>query len=302
MIRYVTQGVGQACHDIHDNIFEHFYNPAWPTHGNILECNDDSPGNMPNQPQNTPNVFYNNIVRHDDPSFSSQVHLWFCPETVPEYWFNNLEYDVAGGNFWDIAGPPGYGCSNTGGQFMFNNTLVDIVQPCHLGGSNQTGGKFLTVLNEHLINTPYDASGCTGYQSPTNVSMSSATAASQGYTMGSKGTSGSPNTCANDATTPCAPISASSSTVSAGANHMAYCTALASYITETTISVDAAAACALGTTDGCMYNVATHTMACPAQTAVARLASAAWDAGAYQFSGSRAQAPQPPTNLKATVQ
>ena len=66
MLRYTTQGVGAWCHDIHDNIFEHFYNPSQPTHGNALECNDDSTGNAVGQPQNTPNVFYNNVVRHFD--------------------------------------------------------------------------------------------------------------------------------------------------------------------------------------------------------------------------------------------
>ena len=78
------------------------------------------------QPQNTPNVFYNNVVRHFDPGFaavSGQVTLWFCPESIPEYWFNNLMYDTGGSNFWDIAGPPIYGCSNAGTQKMFNNTL-----------------------------------------------------------------------------------------------------------------------------------------------------------------------------------
>src|SRR6201999_2427419 len=89
-------------------------------HANVLECNADAS-------TSTANVFYNNIIRHADPSFSgnSEVDLWFCPNTTPEYWFNNALYDlgVHAGNFWDIAGPPAYGCSNTGGQFMFNNTL-----------------------------------------------------------------------------------------------------------------------------------------------------------------------------------
>jgi hypothetical protein len=304
IIRYVTQGVGQWCHDIHDNVLEHFYNPFVPTHGNILECNSNSPGNAPNQPANTPNVVYNNIIRHDDPSFgpAGQVHLWLCPQAVPEYWFNNLEYDVAGGNFWDIAGPPGYSCPNTGGQFMFNNTLVDIVQPCHLTGSNQTGGQYLTVMNEHLINTPYDGTGCKGAaSSATNVSMSSATAASQGYTTGSGGASGSANTCANDPSTPCTPTLPTNSTVSIGANQMAYCNALASFTSESAISTDAANACKYGTTDACSYNTTTHTMNCPGHTPVARPTTLAWDSGASQFSATQAQLPQPPTSLLATV-
>ena len=305
IIRYTTQGVGQWCHDIHDNIFEHFYNPNVPTHGNILECNDDSAGNAPNQPANTPNVFYNNIVRHDDPGFGAggQVHLWFCPETVPEYWFNNVVYDIANENYWDVAGPPTYGCPNTGGQFMFNNTLVDGNQPCNLGPNN-TGGRYLSVYNEHLINSPYDSSGtgCTGGSlSATNVSMSDATATAQHYTTGSGGTDGGTNTCANDGNTPCAPAASTNSTVGAGANHQDYCTRLASYSSEYAIGTEAANACKYGTTDGCTYNTTNHTMVCPGQTAVARPTSGAWDSGAYQFAGT-GDPPAPPSDLVAMPQ
>jgi hypothetical protein len=305
IIRYVTQGVGEWCHDVHDNIFEHFFNPFLPTHGNVLECNDDSHGDAPNQPQNTPNVWYNNILRHSDPSWqgSGNPQWWFCPNTIPEYWFNNLQYDIVANQNWDIAGAPTYSsCPNTGGQFMFNNTLVDVGQPCHLSGSNVTGGQFLTVLNEHLINSPYDASGCIGGpSSATNIVQTDAQATSQGYTTGSAGTNQA-NNCANDTATPCAPTSAGNATVGAGGNHQAYCTTLASFSSEFAIGTEAANACKFGTTDGCAYNSTTHTMVCPAHVAVARPVSTAWDAGAYQFSGSQVQAPQAPTNLQAAVQ
>lgn len=314
IIRYATQGVGQWCHDIHDNIFEHMYGPDVPTHGNVLECNYDATGNAVNQPQGTPNVLYNNIFRHDDPSVTSNPDLWLCPPgTVSEYWFNNLLYDLAGEG-WSVAGPAGYGagCSNAGGQYMFNNTLVDVAsQPCSLNATNNgTNGQYLTVSNEHLINTPFDtfySPGCTGYSSTSNVQMSDGTATSQGYTTGSAGTAQS-NTCANDSTTPCAPISSSAGTVGAGLGRQAYCTSLSSYTSEYAIGTEAASACAYGTTDGCSYNTSSHSMNCPAQSAVARPESGAWDAGAYQFgagsssSPSQSQNPQPPTNLQAVVE
>jgi len=306
IVRYTNQGVGQWCHDVHDNIFEHFYNhnSGAGSHTNIFECNDDSNGTAPNQPQNTPNVFYNNIVRHDDPSFgpAGQVHLWFCPETVPEYWFNNLVYDVANENVWDYAGPPVYGCSGTGGQFMFNNTLVDVTQPCYVSTVNH-GGQYLTVYNEHLVNTPFDNGTipCTGLSSATNIAMSDSTATMQGYTTGMGGTDGGTNTCAQDSTTPCAPTSASDSTVGTGANHQNYCTILASYSSEYAIGTEAATACQYGTTDGCAYVTTNHTMVCPGQTAVARPASGAWDSGAYQFAGT-GDPPGPPSNLLAMPQ
>lgn len=288
IVRYATQGIAAGwCHDIHDNIFEHFYGPNVPTHGNMLECNEDSPGNAPNQPQNTPNVVYNNIFRHDDPSIASNPDLWLCPTAIPEYWFNNLMYDLAGEG-WSVAGPGGYaGCPNTGGQYMFNNTLVDMTQPCYLNASNNgTGGQYLTILNEHLINSPLDtpvqSPGCTGVASATNIAMSDATATSQGYTTGSAGTAQS-NTCANESSKPCKPTLISNGTINAGGNKQTYCTSLASYTGEYAIGTEAANACMYGTTDGCSYNTSTHVMSCPAQTAVTRPPTGAWDSGAYQF-------------------
>jgi hypothetical protein len=305
IVRYTNQGVGAWCHDIHDNIFEHFYNhnSGAGSHTNILECNSDSTGDAVSQPPNTPNVFYNNIVRHDDASYagSGQVHLWFCPGSIPEYWFNNAMYDVAIGNDWDYAGPPIYTCSNTGGQFMFNNTLVDVQQPCFVSNVNH-GGQYLTVLNELLIGTGYDSgsTACQGRSDATNISMSDSTATAQGYTSGVGGSSGGSNTCANDAT-PCAATSSNSPTVAAGANHQAYCTALASVSSEPAIGTEAANACKFGTTDGCAYDTTKHAMVCPAQTPVARSTSAAWDVGASQFLLLQGSAPQPPTTLTITA-
>ena len=307
IIRYTTQGVGQWCHDIHDNIFEYIYNVYSPSfgHGNLLECNDDSDGTAAYQPQKTPNVFYNNILRHATTAFSQagQVTLWFCPESVPEYWFNNVMYDLGNSNYWDIAGPPIYGCTNSGGQYMFNNTLVDGRQPCY--DSNVTnGGAYLYVSNEHLINSPFGTGtgpACNGVTSPTNIAMSDTVAVTQGYgsISGAINTqnSGSIN-CANDSSTPCSPTLASNATVGAGTNQLTYCTALAGYTTEAAISTDAANACQYGTTDACTYNASTHTMTCPAQTVTARLN--AWNSGAYQWSTS-APGPNAPTGLSVTV-
>lgn len=302
IVRYTNQGVGQSCHDIHDNIFEHMYNhnAVAGSHTNVLECNDDA-----NPP--TANVFYNNILRHDDPGLvgSGQVHFWFCPESAPEYWFNNLIYDVTpeGGNGWAYAGPPVYACTNTGGQFMFNNTFVDFLIPCK-PSTDSNGGRYLTVLNNHLINTGYYDStsapnACTGGPaSATNVVQTNAQATSQGYTTGTSGTVGNGNNCANDSTTPCSPTASGNITVGAGANHQDYCTALAAFTSETAIGVDAANACKYGTTDGCTYNLTTHAMSCPAQVAVLRPVSGAWNSGAYEFSGSVLN---PPTGLTVTA-
>jgi hypothetical protein len=147
------------------------------------------------------------------------------------------------------------------------------------------GGKYLTVLNEHLINTAWDGGTTTqcagGPSSATNISQTDAQATAQGYTTGSAGSQLS-NTCANEATTPCAPTATSNATVGAGANEQAYCTTLATYSGEYAIGTEAANACKFGTTDGCSYNGSTHMVTCPAETAVTRPTVTAWDAGAYQ--------------------
>ncbi|MGC2639246.1 MAG: hypothetical protein WA294_18825 [Acidobacteriaceae bacterium] len=306
IIRYISQGVGAQCHDIHDNIFEHFYYTLYDGHRNMLECNHDAGSNQ-SPATSTPNVVYNNVVRHFDPSFGNGEVFWFCPNYNAEYWFNNLMYDVlvpGSGQPWAIAGTQQYGdCvgggpagqTGIGGQFMFNNTLVDLSQTCKTSGSNLSGGAYLTVYNEHLINSPYDGPGCTGYGSSSNVVMSPATAQSQGYTMASAGLS-SPHTCANDGTTPCAPMASTKATVGVGTNVQTYCTQLASYTSDSSISVDAANACKYGTTDGCSYNGTSHTMVCPGQGVVTRPTTTAWDSGAYQYFGAQA-----PTNLTGTV-
>ena len=308
ILRYTTNLSGVSCHDIHDNIFEYFPTGtyqlsaglgSWGNHPNMFECNSDWAGS-------TPNVVYNNIFRHDNPNVAGvgEQHFQVVPPTsTPEYYFNNLMYDLIGGEYFLLCEAPHGQCSNTGaaGQWMFNNTLVDAIQPCSIGPSGYVGGQYLTLSNEHLINTPFDNVGgtnCVGYSSATNIVMSDATATTQGYTTGSTGYSGATNTCANDKNKPCSPTASSNGTVGAGTNFQSYCTKLASYTSETAIGTDAANACKYGTTDGCTYNTSTHTMVCPAQSAIARSGSGAWDVGAYAFGS----ALSPPTGLTASVQ
>jgi hypothetical protein len=194
---------------------------------------------------------------------------------------------------------------------MFNNTLSGTIQVCHMQGSNVTGGAFTTVYNEHLLNTPWDGTGCTGRSDSSNISMTWATGNSQGYMKGSPGVTDS-DTCANE-TTPCAPISLTNSTVGAGHNLTSsstvadavtttWCATLASFSSEFAIGTEAANACKFGTTDGCTYITSNHTMSCSGQTAVARPATTAWDSGAYQYSASQSQTVQPPTALSVIVQ
>lgn len=305
IVRYTSDGVGQACHDIHDFTMEYMFpltysadggHGDWTSHPNTLECNADYESGGASA-----NVVYNLIMRHDSPTQPiGQQHLQLAPPTsTQEYYFNWVVYDLINGEYIGLCKTPAGDCPNTGaaGQFMFNNTLVDIVQPCYTPVDN--GVQSLTIANEHLINTPLDGGSgtpCTGYNSATNIVMSDAVATAQGYTSGVTGFSGASNTCAND-TTPCAPTAGSNGTVGAGGNYQTYCTALAAF-PETAVGVDAANACKYGTTDACAYNTTTHTMVCPAQAPVLRPAK--WDSGAYEYNA-QDPPPDPPAGLQAVV-
>ena len=60
-------------------------------------------------------------------------------------------------------------------------------------------------------------------------------------------------------------------------------------------------ACETGIT-GVAYNSTNHSVIYPATPPVPRPASGPWNVGAYQFSSSSSQAPQPPTGIQISVQ
>jgi len=290
-----SQMEGGGCHDIHDNIWEYFIHGFDNTaHNNVIECNSDMAGS-------TPNVFYNNIFRHDDSGLGATVHIWFDPNTTAaEYWFNNVVYDVTDGNNWDVDTSAG-GVNSGPGIFMFNNTLESANYP----GFAPCVGTKMVVSNQHMISengsNVWGGGGNCGSSSPSNIVMTHATANTQGYTSTSATvTSGQPtSTCAND-TTPCAPTASGNSTVTAGTNDKSYCTTLASYSSDPSISTDAANACQYDTTAACSYNQTNHTAVCPARVADARPVNGAWDTGAYEFNANDPP-PNPPTNLTDVV-
>jgi len=286
-----AQGLGGLCHSIHDNIFMNWANTGdGLAHGNVMECvNDAGQGSGPTA---TINVTYDNIYANNDAP-SGDVKVWFCPnQTVPEYWFNNVQYaSYSGGNEWDIDNT---GCAGSRGVtaalYMFNNTW-ETGTVASIGCSAQT-----TVVNNHVIfdgSSPWQArpngSTCVPVDS-SNIVMSHATAYSQGYVASSKSTS----TCANN-TTPCAPTASGNSTVGAGHNKTStYCATLLA--SSDSLIQAAGTACEKGTTGACSYNTSNHTVSCPTATAANKPSSGAWDSGAYLYGA----VPNPPTNLTAT--
>ncbi len=249
IFRNVAQGVGPNLHDIHDNLFENWANTGdGIAHNNILESDGDADGLIPN-------VLYNNVVRHAQ---VGTVKLWITGSDVaPEYWFNNIMYDVAPGNYWDVAKQDF--TQSTAMNYMFNNTL-------DMGNSGEAPcGANVTVNNQH--NIVDDAGGAYGGNSciqANNLTMTHAVAASEGYT-GSE-------------TYAYSPAAATNFTVGKGVNHQDYCKALASAgFTE------AAAACRLSTTFAVGYDSINHKVITPAKIPVARPVTGAWDIGAYQY-------------------
>jgi hypothetical protein len=295
-----AQVVVNGYHDWHDNYWFNYTNTTdGIAHGNEWEANTDAPGSDSSghsQPRVPFNVWYNNVEGHTAPTATGDVKVAFCPNTfAAEYWFNNIQYDQAGtGNTWDVA-TGGFNCSASGHEYMFNNTLDSP----GAGALNCVGGMVVTGNHEIVEGTSaFNAGSC---RISNEIVMNHARAVTQGYMATGRGTSGSNNdtTCAND-TYPCAPTSSADSTIGGGGNFQSYCLSLlASGAGEI---ARAGTACQNGTTDSCSYNTANHTVNCPRDTPAERPESAAWDAGAYQFSGSQAAVPLPPTNLSITVQ
>jgi hypothetical protein len=292
---HMAQIVVNRYHDWHDNIWQYYYPTSdGVAHGNSFESNADAPGCDSNgncQPSIPANVFYNNVLGHNSSGTSGDVKLWFCPNAkATEYQFNNVVYDQGQGNNWDYA-TDGFDCTaSNAGVLVFNNT-VDL--PLAGNTINCIGG--MTAVNNHIV-----TEGGTGFGGgPCKISgstlMNHAKAVSLGYMAANTGTStnNKNTTCANDLT-PCAPTLASSPTVAVGTNMQGYCAALLA--SSQSMIVNAGNACQSGTTDGCSYDMSTHTMICPGRPAVLRPSTTAWDSGAYQFLGLVA-----PKNVTGTV-
>jgi len=290
-----------GCHSIHDNLWQYFYPTGdGEAHGNQLECNTDFPQtDNSGHPQTgaSINVFYNNILGHNAPgnATNGDVKVWFCVTTIPEYWFNNLLYDQGTANYWDID-THDYNCSTSGVQYMFNNTF-DVPG----AGAINNVASLVATGNHTIVDGGSAFASGTGTISNT-ISMTHATAVTQGYMANGTGTSGNNNnvTCANDIT-PCAPTASLNSTVGAGTNlYNSYCTTLAG--SSDPVIALAGTACKSATTEACSYNTSTRSVSCPGATVNARPTggNGAWDAGINEYNSSNPP-PNPPTGLAAVV-
>jgi len=255
---YTTQAIPGNLHDFHDNIYENFFENG---HSNVIEDAETSPIG----------VIYNNVFRHIENFVTSGggVLLWPGPTGASDhsYSFNNVAYDVGEIEYFNMGG---IGITtNNGNYVVFNNTFQSNVnQPilrCEL-----VVGSTLDTSNHYIDDGAYLNTGCT----PTILTpktMTNATATADGYTSAQ--------------TFAYSPTSSGSPTVGTGTNeHSGYCATLLA--SADALIQAAGTACQSATTYACSYNTGNHTMSCPAKVATARPSSGAWDAGAYQFSGS----------------
>jgi hypothetical protein len=268
--------INDACHILHDNLFEYIYNVTdGSTHTDIWFCAGEA-NNGTYAGDGTPNLFYNNIFRNIPAPVSAVLMLGGTTSNGPDYVFNNLFHDYYGENtnYNDFCE-----AGSCGSFVIFNNT-AEASLPDYAGciWCNGSSAPTITSVNNHWITnngtTPAAVFAYTGpVTESTTVYQTYSAATGQGYTS------------SNDF----APTSSSSATVTAsGTNETSgYCAALNNSTAQ--------AACESGTTNGCAYNSTSHTVSCPAITANARPASAAWNVGAYQYSGGGA--PAPPTNV-----
>jgi hypothetical protein len=282
IVRYVSNiMVTGNCHTMHDNVFEYLYDSfasgSLQQHPNVMNCIGGATGD---------NLYwYNNIMRHTH----ATENVYFAVRTNI-YFFNNVMYDNMSSAVGLIAG----GCirfnnvSNSTqptNAYIYNNTFGDSTCQLKFEVSNSPLTPWSGIAhfeNNHLIG--FSSLGglyicstggvCDINDNGNEVYQTAATANAQGYTASNN----------------YAPGSGSAATVHGG-SAVSSCA---------TFSPDSEI-CG-GTSDGVFErNSAGGQIASfPAIPMVARGTS--WDVGAYQYSGTVAQQPDPPSSLTAVVQ
>jgi hypothetical protein len=270
VIRYVYNGMNGVFRNVHGNRVEHNFNSYTGDHCNLIFIQSALGGAGVSA--------YNNVIDNLN-GCSGGSTLWIIGNDscagCTSYVYNNAIYDTSVG--FDSQGVAIGGHASTGNigtVYVYNNT-IEPGGSCM--GSGDTGGSILATVhyaNNHCITSEGIClnTAVTCVNDGTNLFQSLAAANSAGY---------------NDAQTYAfSPTSSGSPTVGKGTDYASMC------------SGSAAALCS--DTTYATYNTTNHTVAM--RTVVPRPSSGAWDIGAYQYSSSQAQAPQPPVGLQATVQ
>lgn len=285
IIQYVTNGIEGAGSNWHDN-YVAYIEPCYSG------CHQNAVFNFGPNDSATSMFIYNNVIAHvwQQGAGGSGGGLWLSgnnANTATGYAFDNVLFGNVNGFNLDLAG---HFAENYGTWYFFNNTmecgtdsnLASGVGSCGNDAGGTAGMTFvLYAINNHFIKGDTTAPISCAYSTctfTTQLTQTLTTANGRGYT--------------SSETYAFSPANGSGSTVGAGTNEQSICTTIAA------LDATAGAACKSDTGYACSYNTSNHTVTCPDRTENARLASAAWDIGAYQFGS--ATAPTPPTSIVAT--
>jgi hypothetical protein len=234
---------------------------------------------------NATNIFsYNNNVINQIAwsGDTGAVKYWFNGScgAYTMYAFNDIISNVGIGNITDFGSQTHAACSS-GTLYLFNSTF-ECGRDGGLGGCSYGNGQAAgATMAGHFSNDQWIMSG-------TSICVS--LCPSTGYSFTEANDLYYPTAAAANAqkyysTTPFVwqPQSSTANGVKAGVNNSSLCS------TITALNAVAGAACARGTSYGCTYNSTNHSVSCPGLNQVVRpTGTAAWDVGAYQFTGTSA--------------
>ena len=249
------------CYDIHSSVFRYasngvICNDMHTFHDNLIEHIAESTDGQThsngfefNSEYPATNTIYNNLIRHT----TAAVTCWVNPAQV-DYDWNNVVYDTVGQG-WDI--------DTTGGgtaMYFYNNTIEGGGVGC-TAGSYCPGGNWEGILNNNVfinggvVGTPTSQTNSVVYSSDA-AANTAGLSASNNYSPDSQN--------CNGVNSPICPVGNGNNLTSSWA--VGYSTA--------------------ATTSACMYHHITHSVSCPAITAISSPSSGAWDVGAYMYQAS----------------
>jgi hypothetical protein len=277
-----------STHLFHDNLFEWGYNADdgsthtdWPLQNFGSEPNG---GTFPGD--GTPNLFYNNIIRHIPISMSG-TGFWLFPQgSTPDYMFNDVLEDYQGSGNWENVCQGG--CGNL---VVFNVTGEGQSAPNPSSGvqgitnfANGSPGSTTIGYNNYAVTSSggfFNCGGtCFGVTETNDVTQAIGTANGQGYVLA----------------TDFSPQNTGGVTVTTSGTNLTNVYCLDSVLHNAL----AEAACVNGITS-VSYNATSHTVVYPAFTPVARPSSGSWNVGAYQFTANNPVPAPAPVMFVGTV-
>ena len=219
---------------------------------------------------------HDNVVNMNNPNNAGETAFLGDAGEVDYVW-NNIFYNITGN------APETEFRNGAVTQYWYNNTFVNTVGGSCLGATGSpSAGTAVIVKNNHCIGGGMPSSGGV-YTASNNLTETISQATGNSSPHFDQYTSSE--------TYVYSPLASTNSTIGAGANLTSGASWPSGYSTS-----DTSYGCTAKTVSGVVQSV------CSGRTALDRPSSGAWDVGAYLFSGSAAQGPQPPTNLQAAVQ